>query len=138
MENSNGGLVFLLPIFYAFHESIFASHIDIVPIIVSGVATIVGVSKKLSEKRVKGVLTGILIVDLYITGIVSGMLSYGIYIYTENLYILMVVAVLASYLGIELLKGLKEAVLKIVSLLPDMAQQYLTSWLKNRDKNDTK
>ena len=138
MENSNGCLVFLLPIFYAFHESIFASHIDIVPIIVSGVATIVGVSKKLSEKRVKGVLTGILIVDLYITGIVSGMLSYGIYIYTENLYILMVVAVLASYLGIELLKGLKEAVLKIVSLLPDMAQQYLTSWLKNRDKNNTK
>ena len=138
MENSNGGLVFLLPIFYAFQESIFASHIDIVPIIVSGVATIVGVSKKLSEKRVKGVLTGILIVDLYITGIVSGMLSYGIYIYTENLYILMVVAVLASYLGIELLKGLKEAVLKIVSLLPDMAQQYLTSWLKNRDKNNTK
>jgi len=138
MENSNGGLVFLLPIFYAFHESIFASHIDIVPIIVSGVATIVGVSKKLSEKRVKKVLTSILIVDLYITGIVSGMLSYGIYIYTENLYILMVVAVLASYLGIELLKGLKEAVLKIVSLLPDMAQQYLTSWLKNRDKNNTK
>jgi len=122
-----GHMIYTLPAIYTIQEGLVTSDFDIVPIIVSFVATIVGASKRLSEKKTKGILLKTDIVDAYVSGFVIVILAYGVWLWLNNLYILGAVSVITAYVGAELLKALGASVIKIAGIIPDLVMMYFKS-----------
>ena len=122
-----GYMIYTLPAIYTIQEGLVTSEFDIVPIIVSFVATIVGASKRLSEKKTKGILLRTDIIDAYVSGFVIVILTYGVWLWLNNLYILGAVSVITAYVGAELLKALGASVIKIASIIPDLVMMYFKS-----------
>ena len=127
MSFFKGYMIYILPAVYTIQEGLVSDHFDIVPIIVSFIATVVGASKRLSEKRTKGVLTKTDIIDAYVSGFVIVILAYGIWVWLNNLYILGAVSVITAYVGSELLKSLGSSVIKISGIIPDLVMMYFKS-----------
>jgi hypothetical protein len=128
-----GYMVYLLPAIYTIHDGLINTNVDIVPLIVSFVATFVGASKRLSEKRRKGVLLRVDIVDAYVSGFVIVILAYGVWLWLNNLYILGAVSVITAYVGAELLKTLGVSVIKIAGIIPDLVMMYFKSKIGGTD-----
>lgn len=133
-----GYMIYLIPALYAIQEGLVTSRFDIVPIIVSFVATFVGASKRLSEKKTKGILLKTDIIDAYVSGFVIVILAYGVWLWLNNLYILGAVSVITAYVGAELLKALGSSVIKIAGIIPDIVMMYFKSKIggTNNKKED--
>jgi hypothetical protein len=132
-----GYFVFLIPGVYAMYEGVVTLDFDVVPIIVSLVATTVGSSVQLSEKRMDRSVRNKEIVFVYVTGVMVAILAHGIWLWKENLFYLAGVSVICSYMSLELLGAVKNAILKVVGFLPDIVRTYLLSKL-NANEKDTK
>jgi hypothetical protein len=133
-----GYMVYSLPAIYTIQDGLLNANVDIVPIIVSLVATIVGATKRLSEKRRQGVLLRADIIDAYVSGFVIVILAYGVWLWSNNLYILGAVSVITAYVGAELLKALGVSVIKIAGIIPDLVMMYFKSKIggSNNNKED--
>ena len=136
-----GYMVFLIPGVYAIVEGIFTPvSLDVVAVVVSFSAAIVGSSLQLSEKQMIKQLTKAEIVYVYIAGTVIAILSHGVWYWKENFWYLGVTAVIFSYMSLDILPAIRKAILKIVAFLPDIFRTYLLSKLntpnEKKDNND--
>jgi hypothetical protein len=126
-------MVYSIPAIYTIQDGLLNANIDIVPIIVSLVATFVGASKRLSEKRKTGILLRADVIDAYVSGLVIVILAYGVWLWLNNLYILGAVSVVTAYVGSELLKALGGSVIKIAGMIPDLVIIYFKSKIGGTD-----
>ena len=112
--------MFTLPfIVFAIEENT----IDPVLLIVAVTCSVVGSSAKAAEVNASDPIRKSKLLSIYASGFVTTIFGYGVGYYYGNVVYTAATSALFSYMGTELLKALKNALIKFVSLLPDIAKK---------------
>ena len=123
------GYLFVLPCFlYIYQES----NIDPVLLLVAFVCSMTGsATKAAKDNEVKAIKKSRLI-SIFASGFVTTIFGYGVGEYFGKVIYAAGVSALLAYMGTDLLEGIKKAVLKIISFLPEIAKSKLDKDADNK------